>query len=199
MTRYIKSLVVSILLVGLIGPLQAADEFAFEDDGTPILRLESVDINLGDDVEERTDLEFELLPPGSSVADSDIAFKLRESSIRDERIIHTRTILSAGSQVPPIQSGGAGVANISVNLNTGEVKGVIEMDNMMGVVAAHAHRGTPGGNGPVVFDLAGPRGNFLDDKFLLVPEGTTHQVNDRATISTPTHTQTDTHTDRHTD
>lgn len=83
-----------------------------------------------------------------------------------EYIIQTRTLMTGGQEVPPQACRGVGVARLSLNLKTGEIRGTAYFEGLTQVEMAHIHVGEVGVNGAIIANLVG------DDKVRFIPAGT---------------------------
>jgi len=83
-----------------------------------------------------------------------------------EYIIQTRTLMTGGQEVPPQACRGVGVALLSLNLKTGEIRGTAYFEGLTQVEMAHIHVGELGVNGAIIANLVG------DDKVRFIPAGT---------------------------
>jgi hypothetical protein len=67
-----------------------------------------------------------------------------------------QALLSGASEVPPADVDGAGVAGISIDVNTNQACALISVTNIAAATAAHIHQGAVGVNGPIVVSLPVP-------------------------------------------
>ena len=82
--------------------------------------------------------------------------------------------LSGANEVPPVTTQATGTTTLTVNGNFLGYR--IEVANIVGVTAAHIHRGTPGVNGPIMTPLfsatppTGPMTGLLIHSAVSVPD-----------------------------
>lgn len=83
-----------------------------------------------------------------------------------EYIIQTRTLMTGGQEIPSQACRGVGIALLSLNSKTGEIRGTAYFEGLTQVEMAHVHVGDAGVNGASIVTLLG------DDKVRFIPAGT---------------------------
>jgi uncharacterized protein (DUF302 family) len=77
------------------------------------------------------------------------------NAFEEQHLNYSHISLSGGQENPPVASIGSAEARLKVDLDSGEISGLLEIASLPEVVGAHIHQGTTEENGPIIIPLIG--------------------------------------------